>query len=73
MENNTFFGAVLRGLGFQVYSAGARVSHAVESTGGGGYSGWYVYKLFQFLKVGTMGLGIAYEWNVRDWRWQRGE
>lgn len=42
MENNCFFGAVLRGMGFRVCSAGARISHAVEGRGGGGYLGWYV-------------------------------
>lgn len=42
MENNCFFGAVLHGLGFSVYSAGARVSHSIDGRGGGGYSGWYV-------------------------------
>ncbi|MCJ1467015.1 N-terminal acetyltransferase [Pseudocyphellaria aurata] len=40
MENNCFFGAVLRGLGFTLYSAGARISHAVSGTGGDGYLGW---------------------------------
>lgn len=42
MENNCFFGAVLHGLGFTAYSAGARISHAVNGMGGDGYLGWYV-------------------------------
>lgn len=42
MENNCFFAAVLRGLKFSVYSGGGRVSHSVNGTAGGGYSGWYV-------------------------------
>lgn len=40
MENNGFFDAVLRGLGFTVYGAGARVSDAMNGGSGGGYSGW---------------------------------
>lgn len=40
MEVNGFFNAVLRGLEFTVYSAGARVSDAVGGVGGGGYNGW---------------------------------
>ncbi|MCJ1467014.1 N-terminal acetyltransferase [Pseudocyphellaria aurata] len=40
MENNCFFGAVLRGLGFTGYSAGGRISHAISGTDGDGYLGW---------------------------------
>jgi arylamine N-acetyltransferase len=40
MENNTFFGAVLRSLGFKLINAGARVSHATAGRPGGGYMGW---------------------------------
>ena len=40
MENNAFFAAVLRGLGYDVVTCGARVSWAVNGTPGGGYSGW---------------------------------
>lgn len=44
MENNCFFGAVLRGLGFSVCSVGGRVSHAISGEGvAGGYNGWYVF------------------------------
>ncbi|KAI9678806.1 MAG: N-terminal acetyltransferase [Caeruleum heppii] len=39
MENNTFFGSVLRSLGFDIYSVGARVSHAINGSGEG-YGGW---------------------------------
>lgn len=31
MENNGFFGAVLRGLGFTVHSIGARVRHSKDA------------------------------------------
>lgn len=40
MENNTFFGAVLRTLGFSVINAGGRVSHATAGRPGPGYMGW---------------------------------
>ncbi|KAI9717185.1 MAG: hypothetical protein M1812_004933 [Candelaria pacifica] len=40
MENNCFFGTVLRSLGYDVYSAGARVSNATNGLPGGGYEGW---------------------------------
>jgi N-acetyltransferase len=43
MENNVFFGTVLRSLGYEVYSVGAKVSEQV-STGAaqskGKFSGW---------------------------------
>ena len=39
MENNCFFGTILRTLGFKVYSAGARVFESDE--GGGTYTPWY--------------------------------
>lgn len=42
MELNGFFNAVLRGLGFGVYSAGARVSDAVSGGSGEGFNGWWV-------------------------------
>lgn len=47
MENNTFFGAVLRSLGYTVLSAGARVSDATAGRPGGGYKGWYVIQTSQ--------------------------
>ncbi|KAL9115621.1 MAG: hypothetical protein Q9187_007226 [Circinaria calcarea] len=41
MENNCFFGTVLRSLGFSLYSAGARVSEAAAgSHDSSGYLGW---------------------------------
>ncbi len=40
MENNCFFGTVLRSLGFNVFSAGSRVSTAVGGTGGDRWEGW---------------------------------
>lgn len=42
MENNGLFNAVLRGLGFRVYSAGARVNSGDRGGGvrGEGYGGW---------------------------------
>lgn len=42
MDNNGFFGAVLRGLGFTVHSSGARVGHSEDAMSGGGYLSWYV-------------------------------
>jgi arylamine N-acetyltransferase len=40
MECNTFFGAVLRSLGYTLINAGARVSHATAGRPGPGYGGW---------------------------------
>lgn len=40
MENNCFFGTVLRSLGFNVFSAGARVNTAASGTGEDGWEGW---------------------------------
>jgi arylamine N-acetyltransferase len=42
MENNTFFGAMLRSLGFTVFNAGGRVSDATAGRPGPGYTGLYV-------------------------------
>jgi arylamine N-acetyltransferase len=39
-ENNTFFGTVLRSLGFRVRPLGSRVSDALSGKAGGGYAGW---------------------------------
>ncbi len=41
MENNSFFGTVLRTLGFRLYSAGARVADRIPSEEGYPYIGWY--------------------------------
>lgn len=41
MENNRFFGIILRSLGFQVYSGGARVSKPDRDLHGDDYTGWY--------------------------------
>lgn len=41
MENNTFFGIVLRTLGYKLINTGARVSDATEGRPGGGFMGWY--------------------------------
>jgi arylamine N-acetyltransferase len=41
MENNTFFGVVLRSLGYKLINAGARVSDATAGRPGPGYMGWY--------------------------------
>lgn len=41
MENNCFFGTILRTLEFNLYSAGGRVADAVCGTPGSGYQGWY--------------------------------
>lgn len=41
MENNCFFGTVLRSLGYDIYSAGARVSNATNGVPDGGFGGWY--------------------------------
>jgi arylamine N-acetyltransferase len=42
MENNAFFATVLRSLGYNLYTTGARVSSGLEAThkDPGGYSGW---------------------------------
>ena len=40
MENNCIFGIVLRSLGYDVYSAGARVSDAANGVPGGRFEGW---------------------------------
>jgi arylamine N-acetyltransferase len=42
MENNRFFGTVLRSLGFRITDAGARVSEATSGRPGGRYNGWRV-------------------------------
>jgi len=40
MENNCFFGTILRSLGFTIHSAGARVSKAADGMSGEDYHGW---------------------------------
>ena len=40
MENGILFYHVLRGLGFQVYTAGVRMRPRVEGVPSGDYSGW---------------------------------
>ena len=40
MENNCFFGTVLRSLGFRVHSAGARVSNGVDGGDGRAFASW---------------------------------
>lgn len=40
MEVNTLFACVLRGLGFDVLSVGARISFATQRMEGEGYLGW---------------------------------
>ena len=40
MENNTFFGCLLRGFGFEVLSVGGRVSHETTGRRDGGWAGW---------------------------------
>ncbi|KAL8992614.1 MAG: hypothetical protein Q9169_006960 [Polycauliona sp. 2 TL-2023] len=42
MENNAFFGTVLRGLGFGVTSVGGRVCDGVGGGDGAGFGGWLV-------------------------------
>ena len=42
MENNAFFGAMLRSLGFTVFNASGRVSDATAGRPGPGYMGLYV-------------------------------
>lgn len=39
MENNTFFGTMLRSLGYEVLHVGARVSDATAGRDGGGFMG----------------------------------
>lgn len=40
MENSIFFNHILKGLGFQVYTAGVRNRPRVGGVPGGPYSGW---------------------------------
>lgn len=40
MENNCFFGTVLRTLGFNVRSVGAKVNTKASGSGGSGWEGW---------------------------------
>ena len=40
MENSIFFNHVLRGLGFQVYTAGVRIRPRIAGVPGGDYIGW---------------------------------
>jgi arylamine N-acetyltransferase len=40
MENSIFFNHVLRGLGFQVYTAGVRMRPRIGGVPGGDYIGW---------------------------------
>jgi arylamine N-acetyltransferase len=54
MENNTFFGLVLRTLGYKLINTGARVSDATEGRPGGGYMGWYE-------------LPTTHRKKIRDW------
>lgn len=46
MEDNTFFGTVLRSLGYKLINAGARVSDATGGRPGAGYMGWCVRVFF---------------------------
>jgi hypothetical protein len=67
MENNTFFAAVLRGLGYEVLTTGARVSNAANGIFDGGFTGWYVPL---FLLWGLRGLRSYVEEKGRrggDW------
>lgn len=41
MENNCFFGTILRTLGFKEYGVGGRIADAVNGGTGGGFGGWY--------------------------------
>lgn len=41
MENNCFFGTILRTLGFKEYGVGGRIADAVNGSTGGGFGGWY--------------------------------
>ncbi len=41
MENNTLFNVVLRSLGYEVYSAGARVNEHMNTGLEDKYGGWY--------------------------------
>ena len=53
MENNGFFGVVLRTLGFTIFNAGGRVSDATGGRPGPGYMGLYVFSPFTFWKSST--------------------
>ena len=47
MENNMFFGAAMRSLGFTLFHAGARVSAATAGRPGPSYGGWYAAAMRQ--------------------------
>jgi len=40
MENSIFFNHILRGLGFDVYTAGVRIRPRIDGVPGGEYMGW---------------------------------
>lgn len=44
MELSIFFNHILRGLGFQVYTAGARVRNRLNGIPHGDFMGWYTRK-----------------------------
>ena len=58
MENNTFFGTVLRSLGFEVYAVGARV--CAGGGGGGGVKGKGKGKERERGKGGGEEMGVGY-------------
>ena len=60
MENNCFFGTVLRTLGFTLHSAGARVAIAASGTPAKGYFGWY-YALFLSAEIHVL-IGAGHIW-----------
>lgn len=41
IENSIFFNHILRGLGFDVYTAGVRIRPRIDGVPGGDYMGWY--------------------------------
>ncbi len=59
MENNCFFGTVLRSLGFNVFSAGPRVNTAVGGTGGNRWEGWS-----HIVNIVTLSSGQKYMFDV---------
>lgn len=59
MENNCFFGIILRSLGFNVFSAGARVNTGSSRTGEGEWEGWS-----HMVNIVTLSSGLKYMLDV---------
>ena len=49
MENNGFFGTVLRSMGYDVTSVGARVCEGIAGGDGSLFGSWFVLILFHLI------------------------